>query len=151
MTKRKYEEILIEALANGATQRAAARAAKVSESTVYRRLEEPDFCLRVDDRREQLSRMEESKRLEYVFAGADALLDVARNSGDDMARVKAAAQLLDLVPRLPVPTPPQRPAPAKPEGPSAVEVIKQRLADRQAREVSGGCVEDSTDLPEAQK
>ena len=90
-------------------------------------------------------------RLEYVFAGADAMLDVARNSDDDMARVKAAAQLLDLIPRLPVPTPPQRPEPAKPEGPSAVELIKQRLADREAHEASGGSVEDSTDLPEAQK
>jgi hypothetical protein len=151
VAERPYDHILIEALANGATQRAAARAAKVSESTVYRRLEDRDFCLRRENRRDQLRRLEEMKRLEYVFAGADALLDVARNSDHDMARVQAAGQLLDLIPRLPVPTPPRRPAPAQPNGPSAVEVIKQRLADRQAREASVGCVEDSTDLPEAQK
>ena len=149
MTKRNRDHILIEELANGADQRAAARAAGVSESTVYRRLRDPEFCRRLEDRCDQRSRLRDMAMLEHVLAAGDVLLDVAQNSANDMARVTAAKELLNR-PR-PAPTPPQRPGPPEPQGPSAVDVIRQRLAEMKAREAAEGSVEDSTYPPQAEK
>jgi hypothetical protein len=45
--------LLITALAGGASVAEAARRAGVSERTAWRRLDDPDFCERVEDVREQ--------------------------------------------------------------------------------------------------
>ena len=84
MTKRSIDHILIEELANGSSQLAAARAAGVSESTVYRRLRNPDFCRRLDDRLDHLSRLGDMARLEYASAGVRVLREVADHSTNAM-------------------------------------------------------------------
>ena len=149
MTKRNRDHILIEELANGADQRAAARAAGVSESTVYRRLRDPEFCRRLEDRCDQRSRLRDMAMLEHVLAAGDVLLDVAQQLGQRHGP-RDRRERAPYRPRT-APTPPQRPGPPEPQGPSAVDVIRQRLAEMKAREAAEGSVEDSTDPPQAEK
>jgi hypothetical protein len=47
--KRRGDELLIAALASGATKESAARHAGVSLRTVHRRLDDPDFCRQLQD------------------------------------------------------------------------------------------------------
>jgi hypothetical protein len=52
--RKAADDTLVLALASGATAVSAAEVARVSESTVYRRLRDPEFRARVDAEREAL-------------------------------------------------------------------------------------------------
>jgi transposase len=99
MTKRNLDWILIDALAQGKTQREAAALADVTERTVQRRREEPEFNAQVEQRQRQLrdevqQRVVEELALSTKIA-VQSLAHVAATSTNDHARVKAAGVVLE--------------------------------------------------------
>jgi hypothetical protein len=88
------DELLIEALASYPTNRAAAAAAKVSERTVRRRLEDDDFRQRVVERRaEKLEEFQQELDVGRRKAYETALQIVDDRAAGPTSRLRAA-QLL---------------------------------------------------------
>ena len=93
--RRKGDSTLIAALAGGATLRDAAAVAGVSESTVHRRLDDPDFRCRVTDARgEMLSRA--VGQLADASTEAVATLRALLNAEAETVRLNSAKAILEL-------------------------------------------------------
>ena len=93
--RRKRDSALIAALAGGATIRDAAAVAGVSESTVHRRLDDPDFRRRVADARaEMLSRA--VSQLADASTEAVATLRALLDAEAETVRLGSARAILEL-------------------------------------------------------
>jgi hypothetical protein len=152
VTKRNVDPILIPALAVGKTRREAAKMADVSERTVRRRLEDPQFQFELDQYQRRTAQQTEEQLLRALSVGVDALVDVLRHSTDDQARVKAAGTVLNLRPLTFEPPPP--PAPDSPTGPSVTQQIRERLAEMNEQPHQGHSAENgqaAENRPEADK
>jgi hypothetical protein len=94
--KRHHDEILISALAAGASYAEAARVVRTSKATVARRMAEPAFRARVVEEREQAV-----DRVRGVLAGAApaaarSLLELAEEATSESVRLTAAFRVLEL-------------------------------------------------------
>jgi hypothetical protein len=90
------DELLVVALASGASYSAAAKAAHISKSTVARRMAEPDFRVRVIEEREAHL---DSARRRLAAAGPEAisvLVELSRNATSENVRLGAARTVADL-------------------------------------------------------
>ena len=93
--RRKGDSALIAALAGGATIRDAAKLAGVGETTVYRRLDDPDFRRRVADARaEMLSQA--VGQLADASTEAVATLRALLNADAETVRLGSARAILEL-------------------------------------------------------
>jgi hypothetical protein len=93
------DEALVMALGTGSNVRNAALVAYVSERTVYRRLNDPAFCSRVAEVREQLFDHAVAKLVDASVDAADRLWSLL-DSEDEEMQLKAAKAILELGPRL---------------------------------------------------
>ncbi len=116
--RRNADDVLLMALACGATWEAAAHSAGVSEATVQRRLKDPAFCKRLDDiRADMLTRtasmmtaasLESVKNLNVLqkepyppavrLGASRAMIELGakvREAADLTARVKALEERLE--------------------------------------------------------
>lgn len=102
MTKRNNDWIVIEARALGMSWCAAAEAAGVCDRTVRRWKKNPEFMARLDQRQRKLQHETREHIAVELFAaatvGVEALVDVAVNSKNDPARVRAARGIFDQLP-----------------------------------------------------
>ena len=96
MGKRACDEILIQLLAEGKSQKDAAQAVGVSTRTVRRRMNDAIFVDRVIARRRRIADGMTDNLILRTTDALDVLVDVMRNSTDDRQRVKAATAVLDL-------------------------------------------------------
>jgi hypothetical protein len=99
MIKERKEARLVLALAAGSSAAKAARKAGCSRATVFRRLQDPDFCRAVSRSRGQiLSRA--TARLARTSTQAVATLEKLLDDGSASVRRMAAKSLLDSLARL---------------------------------------------------
>jgi hypothetical protein len=97
--RKNANTVLIAALAGGATVEAAAKQARVSETTVYRRLREADFAAQVKDARQQFV-AEAVGQLARAGTDAAATLHQLLDAEAETVRLGAAKAILDLGTRL---------------------------------------------------
>ena len=95
--KKIADEILIDALAEGSTQKTAARLASVSDRTVRRRLDDPTFVERLEAARQsRIDRLAETRAdLDAGMVDAVATLRELTVSGSPTVRLGAANALLN--------------------------------------------------------
>jgi len=94
--RKKADHHLVMALACGATVEHAARQAGVSESTVYRRLQDPAFYKQVDD-----ARADTVKRFMSMLSAANleavkTLVELLKSSVANATRLGAARSIIEL-------------------------------------------------------
>ncbi len=89
----KGDDLLVEALGKGRTQVQAAAFAGVSERTVRRRLEDPDFAARVRDARAEFTRAA-AAQLGGLYEKAIGVLNDSLEDGDGKVRLRAAQVVL---------------------------------------------------------
>jgi hypothetical protein len=99
MIRREKLESLVAALAAGKTIREAAAEAQVSERTVYNRLGDPQFKVRVMETRAAALARGTGKLLAGVNEACEVLLTLLGN-GDARIRQRAAAKLIELAVKL---------------------------------------------------
>lgn len=105
MARRKPEDmdradaVIVAALATGATRAKAAKAAGVSESTVYERLRDPGIRARVDAARTDLIQQAAGQGLALVTTALDALGELLAST-NDAVRLGAVKAALDYALRL---------------------------------------------------
>ncbi len=90
---RKADDLLLVALSQGKTHAEAARIADVSERTVRRRLEDPEFATRVEHRRAEVTAAA-AGQLAGLYGKAIGALSDLLDHGDDPLRVRAAQIIL---------------------------------------------------------
>lgn len=94
------DSVLIAALAGGATVAAAARLARVSERTVYRRLEEPEFCQQITAARADMLTRAVGGLAQASTAAVDTLAALLKPRVAATVRLGAARAILELGTRL---------------------------------------------------
>lgn len=97
--RKNADDALLTALASGATIREAAERARLSERTVYRRLQDPAFRGKVKEARGEMV----SRALGKLADGAAEAVDTLRGlltAGSDAARLGAARCILETGNRL---------------------------------------------------
>jgi AcrR family transcriptional regulator len=92
--RRRADGTLIAALAGGATVRAAARRAGISEATVYRRLRDPEFCQQVTAARADLIEGAMGRTARSMSAAASTLRKLLK-APSDAVKLGAARALLE--------------------------------------------------------
>jgi hypothetical protein len=93
--RRNADSMLVAQLAAGAEIAGAARAAGVSEATVYRRLREPDFKEKVAGARAELVSRTVGQLADAGSAAAQKLTDLL-NAKSEYVRLGAARAILEL-------------------------------------------------------
>jgi hypothetical protein len=88
------DEVLIQALACGATQKSAAEKAGISESTVARRLRDPAFQERLDATRADMVQRTASALTAASMEAVKGLLELMR-SDDERVRLGAIRTILE--------------------------------------------------------
>src|SRR5438552_3808912 len=86
---RKSDDTMVQALAHGKSHAEAARIADVSESTITRRLREPEFAARVDEERAQVTSAA-AEQLAGLYPKAIATLGDLLDDRDGRLRLGAA-------------------------------------------------------------
>lgn len=97
--RRAADAVLIAALATGATTATAADLASVSTRTVYRRLDDPTFCARVDDARAELVTSTLGRLVNASTTAADTLAALLADTHPPTVRLSAARAILDAAQR----------------------------------------------------
>jgi hypothetical protein len=87
--------VLVAALAAGATQAQAAEMAGMSERTVRRRLEQPNFAARVVEQRSGLVTQTAARLAGLASSAVDALLDLLAADVAPTVRLRAALGVLE--------------------------------------------------------
>jgi AcrR family transcriptional regulator len=94
--RQRMDEILLTALACGASIEQAARKAGVSERTVYRRLRDPAFAQQLRAARADIRKRTSAALSAGSLEGARALLDLVKPAVAPTVRLGAARALLEL-------------------------------------------------------
>jgi DNA-binding LacI/PurR family transcriptional regulator len=97
--RRNADSALVTALAAGGTVEASARAAGVSETTVYRRLREPAFRQRVAEARDEMVNRAVARLSATSTLAADTLRELLK-ARSETVRLGAARAVLELGSRL---------------------------------------------------
>lgn len=97
--KPRQEQVLIEALARGTSRVQAARQAGVSERTVFRRLNDSEFCGQVATTRAQMIADASGKLSALAVKAVDTLEGLLKEESPSI-RLAAAKAVLDSVLRL---------------------------------------------------
>lgn len=98
--RKNADTALVAALASGATVEAAASLAGVSERTVYRRLEDPDFKKRATEARAEMIEQAVGKLAQLSAAAASTLGVLLGPATPPSTRLGAARAVLELGARL---------------------------------------------------
>jgi hypothetical protein len=93
--KRNADQALILVLACGATVESAARKCSVSESTVYRRLQEPAFKRQVQNVRGEMLQRTSGALAASSMEAVKALLQLLTGGKNEMVRLGAGRAVLD--------------------------------------------------------
>ena len=93
------DDVVVAALAGGATEVEAGRRAGVSDRTVRRRLQDPAFVDRVRRVRYEMMQRAAGQSAGYVSAAVDVLHDLLQ-SESDATRLRAAQLMIDVARRL---------------------------------------------------
>lgn len=100
LTKREMEdELLIQALVEGATQVQAGRIAGVSERTVRRRLDDPAFVRAYQARRRVVLDVSRGRLFALHGEAVDTIGDLMATADSERVRLAAALEILKQVPR----------------------------------------------------
>jgi hypothetical protein len=91
---RKTDELAIAALATGATVEEAAQRAGIGQSTLYRRLQKPEFQAAVRELRAQAVR-EAAGKLAAAMTKAVGVLEALLSSTSEGVRFRSADRLID--------------------------------------------------------
>ena len=91
------DEALITALAAGVTRSEAAKAVLVSPKTVQRRMDDPGFRDRVEERRGEMVSAAVGRASAALIDAVETLQDLARSAESEAVRVSAARSLLQFV------------------------------------------------------
>jgi hypothetical protein len=87
---------LLVALARGMTQRDAAQAAGISESTVYRRLRDPQFVEQVQEAQRDFVGRAIATLASATGEAAQTIVSLMRTSGSESIRLRTASYVIDL-------------------------------------------------------
>src|ERR1700730_10871110 len=98
--KKQVEPLLVTVLAKGATVAQAARQAGVSERTVYRRRQQPEFQARVDAIQDETLQRVADLLTKAAQEGIHSLVALQDKAPPPSVRRAAARDILDLGPRL---------------------------------------------------
>lgn len=150
--RRSVQDVLVAALASGATHAAAGRTAGVSERTVRRRLDEPEFHALVVAERAALVGRTSARLTGLCTAGVDTLQDLLSVDVAPPVRLRAALGLLDAARAwrgAATPEPAEIPCRACAERDGNGETLESRLAGRIA-EVAREMAERTPDNLRAQ-
>ena len=93
--RRNADAALIAALATGATREEAAVAAGVSERTVYRRCDDPEFTSRVEDAQQDLISRSTARLGAATGQAIETLVDLLDAAQPPSVRLGAARAVLD--------------------------------------------------------
>jgi len=93
------DDVLITLLASGTTRQAAAARAKVSERTLYRRLQDVTFRARIDEARADMVARASAMLTAAGMAAAETLIRLLR-AESDAVKLSAASRILELGGRL---------------------------------------------------
>ncbi len=99
MSNTRADAPLLAALAGGSTMRGAAEIVGLSDRTVRRRMNDPDFQRRLEEARAAVVERTVGHLAEAAAEAASALRKLVRDSPDQRARVRAALDLIDLAGR----------------------------------------------------
>jgi hypothetical protein len=94
--KHQSDELIVAALATGATYAEAATVADVSKSTVRRRMDEADFRARVYEEQRELVESMRARLLQAAPSAIETLASLAISADSDSVRVRAAREVVDL-------------------------------------------------------
>src|SRR4051794_37379206 len=94
--KRDRDELVVAALAGGASYAEAGRVARVSKATIARRMKEPAFRTKVIEARDEAADRVRGVLAEGSVDAARVLIEVATAGASESARVAAASRVLDL-------------------------------------------------------
>jgi hypothetical protein len=94
--RKKAEDVLLLALACGATVEAAARQCQLSERTIYRRLAEPDFRRRLQALRADMVQRAAGLLTAAAVEAVKTLLDLQKASAPFAVRLGAARAVLEI-------------------------------------------------------
>src|SRR5262245_37057435 len=90
------DTVLLTALACGATRESAARQAGVSETTVFRRLRDPEFCGRLKDLRAEMVERTASMLTAASMESVRTLIELQKPSQPGAVRLGAAKAVLEI-------------------------------------------------------
>lgn len=94
--RRNTDSVLLVALACGATVEAAARSAGLSQATVYRRLEDPEFAQQLRAARSDMVQRAAAMLTAAAMEAVKTLLALQQASTPAAARLGAARAILEL-------------------------------------------------------
>jgi hypothetical protein len=94
--RKNADQVLLMALACGATVEAAARTAGVSEPTVYRRLKDPEFCQQLQQTRSEMVQRTAGMLTASGMESVKTLLELQKSSSPCAVRLGAARSVLEL-------------------------------------------------------
>jgi hypothetical protein len=94
--KRNVDELLKAELAGGATFAEAAKAGRVSRSTVQRRMADPAFRAGVVAQRDEMATAVRGQLLAHATRAARVVADLAEGAASEAVRLRAARTLLEL-------------------------------------------------------
>ena len=141
MTKRNVDQILLEALAGGCTQREAAKRAGVTERTVYNRLQVPEFqaaLAQLEAERDEASR---ARLVRGAGQAADNLIEGLKNATRPGPKFRYSAAILQLV--FPKGEPPA-PSPQSTDGGATMAKIRRWLDEHAAEPGTDSPAESAT-------
>ena len=94
--RKNADQVLLLALACGATVEAAARTAGVSEPTVYRRLKDPEFCQQLQQTRSEMVQRTAGMLTASGMESVKTLLELQKPTAPCAVRLGAARSVLEL-------------------------------------------------------
>jgi hypothetical protein len=94
--RRDADQVIVAALAAGASYREAAETGRVSLSTVKRRMVDPQFRVKVAEARDELVSTLRGRVLNAAPAALATLEELATGAESESVRLRAAAEVLDL-------------------------------------------------------
>jgi hypothetical protein len=95
-SRRKADEVLLMALACGATVEAAAGKAGVSRSTVSRRLADPEFCQQLQEVRAEMVQRTAGMLTAAAGEAVKTLLELQKGTVPHASRLGAARSVLEI-------------------------------------------------------
>jgi transposase len=98
--RRNADSALITALAAGSTVRDAAASVGVGETTVYRRLQEPEFRHQIEATRREMVGRAVGTLADAASVAATTLRSLAESAESETVKLSAARSILELVVKL---------------------------------------------------
>lgn len=94
--RRNADQILLKALACGATNEAAASQAGVSPATVYRRRQDPQFCKRLDELKSEMLQRTTAMLTASSMESVKTLIELQKPAVPFAVRLGAARSALEI-------------------------------------------------------